>query len=82
MADLDGVVRVADRDADQRLLDRPALAGLGARPDVPGGRRNDLVVLDLTILAPRSSGIARRGSPRSRPSRARPARSALCTIRR
>ncbi len=50
MADLDGVVRVCDRGADQRLLDRPALAGGVARPDVPGGRRDDLVVLDLAVL--------------------------------
>src|SRR6185437_8198361 len=50
MPDLDRVVRVEDRRADQRLLDRAARAAAVARADIPGGRRDDLVVADLAAL--------------------------------
>src|SRR5687768_2861168 len=47
VAHLDRVARIGDRRADERLLHRAALAVGGARPHVPRGRRDDLVVLDL-----------------------------------
>src|SRR5271170_6455785 len=50
MADLDGIVRIGDRRADQRFLHRAADAVARPRADIPGGRSDDLVVLDLAGL--------------------------------
>src|ERR1700722_10365312 len=50
MTDLDRVAGVGDRRADQRLLDRTPDAAVVARADIPGGRRDDLVVAVLAVL--------------------------------
>src|ERR1700760_3716107 len=62
MADFDRIARIGDRCTDQCLFDRPAVAGAGARPHVPGRRRDDLIVLDLAAfdLDPMAERAARR----------------------
>jgi len=50
MADLDRIAGIGDRRTDQGLFDRAAMLRAVARPDVPGRRRDDLVVLDLAVL--------------------------------
>src|SRR5579863_3191428 len=48
--DLDGLLDVGDRRADQRLLEGRALLMRVARRAVPGGRHHELVVVDLAVL--------------------------------
>src|ERR1700722_4942671 len=62
MTDFDRIARVGHRNADQRLLDRPANARAVSGADIPGGRRDDLVVLDLAAfdIDPMAERTARR----------------------
>ena len=50
MPDLDRVARIGNRDPDERLLDRAADPRAVTRTDIPGGRGDDLVVLDLAAF--------------------------------
>src|SRR5262245_11835812 len=50
MTDIDGIGRIRNRRADQRLLDRAAISGDAPRPDIPCRRGDDLIVLDLAAL--------------------------------
>ena len=47
---VDGLLDIAHRHADQSLLERTVLALLVLRSQVPRGRDDDLVTLDLAVL--------------------------------
>src|SRR5215469_5630193 len=50
MADLDWIMGICDRRTNKSFLHRAPSAVRRARPDVPGCRRDDLIVLDLACL--------------------------------
>ena len=50
MPDLDWIVGISDWRADKRFLHRPPRTICGTWSDVPGCRRDNLIVLDLAGL--------------------------------
>src|ERR1700745_4316594 len=50
MTDLDWIVGISDRRADERFFHRPPCTVCRTRADVPGCRRDNLIVFDLARL--------------------------------